>query len=318
MTPLSNNPLPNKSGPFDSRSGKAPGKINVVIVTGLSGAGRTAALKILEDQGFEAVINPPLSLLERLIARDRAAVEHSPLAPAAIAIGVDSRTRDFTPDMFAACLGRLRQRTDLRVRLLYLDCDALVLEQRFIVSRRPHPLASDRPAREGIALERELLHPIRDLADVVIDSSHLALPDLRRTLTAHFGLAETPGLAIAITSFAYRRGLPREADLVLDARFLQNPHYVPELEHASGEDPAVAAFIDRDPALEPFFQSLGDLLKVLLSRYQRDGKALLSIAIGCTGGRHRSVYVASRLAKELRAEGRSVMLVHRDLGAHAE
>jgi UPF0042 nucleotide-binding protein len=305
--------------PNSSKTGSE--KTNVVIVTGLSGAGRTAALKVLEDQGFEAVINPPLSLLEHLTARGPAAAPAAAataVAPAAIAIGVDSRTRDFTPEMFAACLGRLRQRTDLRVRLLFLDCDAPVLEQRFVASRRPHPLGANRPPLEGIAREVALLHPIRDLADVVIDSSHLALPDLRQTLTAHFGLARTPGLAIAITSFAYRRGLPREADLVLDARFLQNPHYVPELEHASGEDPAVAAFIGRDPALEPFFQSLGDLLKVLLSRYQRNGKALLSIAIGCTGGRHRSVYVASRLAHALRAEGYGVMLVHRDLSAPAE
>lgn len=289
---------------------------DLLIVTGLSGAGRTAALKFLEDLGYETVTNLPLSLLERLTAGDDEAPATAPAAaqhPTAIAVGIDSRTRDFAPHTLAERLSRLRTRENLRARMVFLDCDSDILASRFAASRRPHPLAADRPAQEGIARETALLHPIRDLADLVIDSSHLTLPDLRRLLAGHFALGHEAGLAVAITSFAYRRGLPREADLILDARFLDNPHYVPELETLSGEDPAVAAFIERDSACAPFFRSVEDLLHTLILRYQRDGKPVLSIGIGCTGGRHRSVFVAGRLAERLRSAGHRVMLNHRDL-----
>lgn len=285
--------------------------IRFVVVSGLSGAGKSTALKLLEDYGYEAVDNLPLALLRRLAAADE--VENAGTRPRrAIAVGIDSRTRDFQPDQLIALLAELRQRDDLVVQLLYFDCEDEVLLKRFTATRRRHPLASDRPIADGIAAERRLMMPLRAAADLVIDTSMAALPDFRQALAAQFALDALPGLSIMVLSFSYKLGLPREADLVFDVRFLRNPHYDDALRPHTGDHPAVAAYVGTDPGYADFFTRLRDMIDALLPRYTEEGKRYLTIAIGCTGGRHRSVVVAEALGKHLREAGQRVDIRHRD------
>ncbi len=278
----------------------------VVIVTGMSGAGRSTALKALEDLGYEAVDNLPLSLLSGLLSP--AGGGGRPLA-----IGVDARTRDFGAVPFIEELDALIKRDDLRVRLLFLDCASEVLQRRFSETRRRHPVTPDRRVTDGIRGERHLLSPLRDRADEVIETTDMATGDLKRLLDINYALEATPGLAIFITSFAYRRGLPHEADLVFDVRFLQNPHYEEDLRPLSGRDKPVGEFIERDPDLESYFRNLTCLLEPLLPRFSAEGKSYLTIAVGCTGGIHRSVYIAEKLKDWLARKSERVMISHRDL-----
>jgi UPF0042 nucleotide-binding protein len=289
----------------------ADAPIRFVVVSGLSGAGKSTALKLLEDHGYEAVDNLPLALLRRLAAADEAdSAGAQPRRP--IAVGIDSRTRDFQPDQLIALLGELRQRDDLAVQLLYFDCEDDVLLKRFTATRRRHPLASDRPIADGIAAERRLMLPLRAAADLVIDTSTAALPEFRQALAAQFALDALPGLSIMVLSFSYKLGLPREADLVFDVRFLRNPHYDDALRPHTGDNPAVAAYVSADPGYADFFGRLRDMIDALLPRYTEEGKRYLTIAIGCTGGRHRSVVVAEALGKHLREAGQRVDIRHRD------
>lgn len=279
----------------------------VVVVTGMSGAGRSSALKAFEDLGFEAVDNMPLSLLSSLVRPGSGF--RRPLA-----IGVDIRTRDFDLSHFVEAIDHLRGQEDLDVRTLFLDCDDEVLRRRYTETRRRHPLAADRPVADGIRHERRLLAPLRACTDAVIDTSDLALGALREMLRGHFGLEREAGVTTFVTSFSYRYGLPREADLVFDVRFLANPHYRPDLQPLTGRDAEVARFVAADPGFAPFFETLAGLLLPLLPRFEREGKSYLTIAVGCTGGRHRSVVVAERLASLLRDHGQRVTLRHRDIG----
>ena len=277
----------------------------VLLVTGMSGAGRSTALKTLEDMGYEAFDNLPLSLVPALI-------ESIAVDARAIAVGADLRTRGFAIESMLEPLDAVVGRTGRELEVLFIDCDDEPLQRRYTESRRPHPFAGDRPVTDGIRLERRVVSALRDRADLVIDTSNLSAADLKRLLTGHFALA-TGGLRVFVTSFAYRHGIPRDADLIFDVRFLDNPHYVPELRQLTGRDPAVAAHIERDPDLAPFLAGFWRLLEPLLPRYEQEGKTYLTIAIGCTGGRHRSVYVAERLAAQLGAAGLRVELAHRDL-----
>lgn len=290
---------PDLTRPSDMSS--SPG---VVVITGLSGAGKSLALKSLEDIGFEAVDNLPLSLLGALSRGERC----RPLA-----IGIDIRTRDFGVAPMLAELDRLRETSQTPLTLLFIDCDDEVLARRFTETRRRHPLATDRPLLDGIIHERTLISPLRSRADLVIDTSALPPAELRRVLAGHFNQGAKACLLLFVTSFSYRRGLPREADLVFDVRFLNNPYYVPHLRAFSGKEPRVADYIRADPGFEPFFAGLTGLLRPLLPRFTLEGKSYLTLAIGCTGGRHRSVYTAERLAEWLREQGQRVDLRHRDL-----
>jgi UPF0042 nucleotide-binding protein len=280
--------------------------IPVVIVTGMSGAGRSTALKALEDLGYEAVDNLPLSLLSSLLTPGTGGGR--PLA-----IGVDARTRDFGAAPFLEELDGLIRMEAFRVRLLFLDCDSEVLQRRFSETRRRHPVTPDRRVTDGIAHERTLLAPLRDRADEVIDTTDMAIGELKRLLDSNYALERAPGLAVFVTSFAYRHGLPHEADLVFDVRFLQNPHYVDELRPQSGLDRPVGDFIEQDPDLEEYFRHLTELLEPLLPRFDAEGKSYLTIAVGCTGGKHRSVYTAERLGAWLAEKGERVSVNHRDL-----
>lgn len=279
--------------------------LKVVLVTGLSGAGRSSALRILEDVGFEAIDNLPLNLLETMI--DEGGAERS------VAVGVDIRTRNFAVDPFLQQLDTLESRCNLDLKLLFLDCDDEILSRRFTETRRRHPLSQDRPLHDGIKAERRLVFPLRSRADHVIDTSNLTLGALRQQIVGQLGLSEASGMAIFVTSFSYRFGLPREADLVFDVRFLTNPHYEQELRPLSGQDKAVVDYISEDTAFVPFFSGLTAMLKPLLPRYESEGKSYLTIAFGCTGGRHRSVALAEQLAEWLTLHWGKVSLTHRDI-----
>ena len=298
--------------------GIAPAR--VLLVTGMSGAGRSTALKALEDIGYEAFDNLPLSLVPALI--EAAAPDAQ-----AIAVGADLRTRGFAVESMLEPLDAVVSRTGRELKVLFIDCDDERLQRRYTETRRPHPLAGDRPVTDGIRLERRVVSALRERADLVIDTSNLSAADLKRLVTGHFALA-TGRLCVFVTSFAYRYGIPRDADLIFDVRFLDNPHYLPALRQLTGRVPsggaqraaipparcpAVAAHIERDPDLSPFLNGLWRLLQPLLPRYELEGKAYLTIAIGCTGGRHRSVYVAERLADQFGAAGLPVELAHRDV-----
>ncbi|WGF89811.1 RNase adapter RapZ [Marinivivus vitaminiproducens] len=281
------------------------GASTTLIVSGLAGAGRSTALKALEDLGYEAVDNLPLTLLPTLLRR-----EADPERP--LAVGIDARSRAFEPDRLIAAIEAQRSDARTRLKLVYLDCDDDVLVKRFTETRRRHPLAVDRPIADGIGSERRLLSPLRDSADHVIDTTLLSSNDLRRLLAGHFDPARARRLLISILSFSFRRGLPREADLVFDVRFLRNPYYDETLRPLTGRDPAVRAHVESDPHFALFFMQVTDLLLGLLPRYQAEGKSYLTIAFGCTGGRHRSIAISDAVGERLVASGWLADVRHRD------
>ena len=301
-------------------------RTRVVLVTGMSGAGRSLALKTLEDIGYEAVDNLPISLLSRIVrppaapktgtrrgASARASGSGAGGRQRALAIGVDIRTRDFGIEPFLAELDQLIAHRELDVHLLFLESSVDALLRRYTETRRRHPLAVDRPVRDGIIHERRLLSRLRARADRVIDTSDFSASDLRRLLEGAYRLDRKGRLAVCVSSFSYRQGVPREADLVFDVRFLRNPHYVPQLRPHTGLDEDVGNYILSDLGFNEFYTALTGLLNILLPRYEQEGKSYLTIAVGCTGGRHRSVFVAERLARWLRENGSEVGVVHRDI-----
>ncbi len=299
------------SGEAGARLGDSPEAAKrIVLVTGVSGAGRSTALKSFEDLGYEAVDNLPLTLLESVV------LGGSPEQPP-LAVGVDIRTRDFGVDSLIGGLDGLLASGRVDVTLLFLDCDDEVLVRRFTETRRRHPLASDRPVSDGLRLERSMLADLRKRADITIDTSQLSPGALKEEITRRFAVGQQSGLALLITSFSYRYGLPREADLVLDVRFLANPHYDPALRDMTGQDKPVGDYIAGDSDFAIFLDGLKAMLSVLLPRYEKEGKSYLTIAVGCTGGRHRSVYVAERLGKMLESDGRRIHLTHRDIQRRA-
>jgi UPF0042 nucleotide-binding protein len=295
------------NGETDAGKGGHGDAVNrIVLVTGVSGAGRSTALKSFEDLGYEAVDNLPLTLLESVVLGGPA--DRPPLA-----VGVDIRTRDFGVESVISGLDQLLASGKVSVTLLFLDCEDDVLVRRFTETRRRHPLAADRPVVDGLRLERRMLADLRKRSDLTIDTSQLSPGALKDEISRRFAIGRQSGLALLITSFSYRYGLPREADLVFDARFLANPHYDPALRNMTGRDKQVGDFIARDDDFATFFDGLAAMLSILLPRFEKEGKSYLTIAVGCTGGRHRSVYVAERLGKMLGSDGRRVHLTHRDI-----
>jgi UPF0042 nucleotide-binding protein len=283
----------------------APWPRPVVLVTGLSGAGKASILRVLEDLGFETVDNPPLNALAELIGDG----DGRPFAA-----GIDTRTRGFSPENVLFALQRLRLRPDLAVSLVYATAEDATLQRRYTETRRRHPLAPPGGrASDGVARERAVMEPLRNAADLLMDTSDLPLPALRRLVERRFRPEGALGLSILVQSFAYGRGLPRDADLVFDLRFLRNPHYDPALRPLTGLDGAVAAHIEADPDFLTFWSRLTGFLDPLLPRYVAEGKKYLTVALGCTGGRHRSVLAAERLTAHLRRSGWQADATHREL-----
>lgn len=291
----------------------ADGVKRVLLVTGLSGAGKSTALKTMEDIGWETIDNFPIRLVEGLLKTPPSSSRVDGDPP--LALGFDSRTRGFEPAKLIDSIKRLQQKPGYLISTLFLDCTGGELERRYGETRRRHPLALDRPAKEGIALERTLLEPFRRWADHVIETSDLTANDLQREIRQRFLLDKDSATTITLTSFGFSRGLPNNIDLLFDVRFLANPFWDTELKQMTGLDSEVAEYIGKDPAYPEAIEKILDMLKFLLPRYQEAGKAYVNVGIGCTGGRHRSVHVAERLSKDLRAAGFSPNVLHRNLAS---
>jgi UPF0042 nucleotide-binding protein len=286
---------------------------HILLVTGLSGAGKTTALRELEDLGWEAIDNFPIRLLDRLLGDEAHSGEHRP----PLAIGFDTRTRGFVPADIIEHVKELAGRDDLVVTTLFLDCGSAELERRYNETRRRHPLAHDMPVAAGIAAERELLAPLRRWADAVIVTTDLSTNQLQQAIRERFAAEAGGELTVTVTSFGFARGMPPVADLVFDMRYLDNPHWHDELRELTGQDETVAAHIRRDPGFAASFPQIRDLLLDLLPRYAAQGKRYVTVAFGCTGGRHRSVFLAEEVAGALREAGFSPTVLHRNLSSRA-
>jgi UPF0042 nucleotide-binding protein len=275
---------------------------SLVIVTGLSGSGKSYVNKCLEDVGYFCVDNLPLDLVEPLLSK---------VTAPRVGIILDVRNPDFAPH-FPEILGRLRQRVP-GTRLLFLDASEESLIRRFSETRRPHPLSGSRSLLQSLRSERQMLEEVRSVADVVVDTSEMTVHELRSFIQKTFAVdPEEARMVISATSFGYKFGVPHDVDLLFDVRFLSNPHFVPELKGKTGSDPAVAAYIESDPETAPFLDKLTEFFDYLLPLYEREHKSYLSIGIGCTGGKHRSVYIAERLADLMKERGYPVRVSHRD------
>lgn len=277
----------------------------VIFVSGPSGAGRSTAINVFEDLGFEAIDNMPLSLIPRLT--------DGPLGRP-LAIGIDVRNRDFSIDHVKEVLTRLDARPDLDSQLLFLEASEDVLVRRYSETRRRHPLAPDEPAVQGIRREADILLPLRARAEFLLDTSDFSPHDLKARLTDWFGDKGAALFGITLQSFSYKRGLPKGTDIMFDCRFLKNPYWDPSLRALTGEDQNVGTYIQTDPLAAVFIDKTTDLLLTLLPAFREEGKSHISIGFGCTGGQHRSVYVTEQVSIALAEKGWQVSKRHRELG----
>lgn len=287
----------------------SPGRARLVLITGLSGSGKSTVAKCFEDLNYYTVDNIPLPLLRDFLSRPLELVRGYDR----IAVVTDVRAPGFAEE-FPRLMGEIdRQRLD--VTLLFLEASDEVLVRRFSETRRPHPLAPDRPAIEGIERERELLDELKARADLLIDTSDCSIHEIRTQVYRDFatGPGEEPGMVVSLVSFGFKHGIPYGTDLLFDVRFLSNPHFVPGLREKTGQDGAIQEYLERQSEYGELIDRLVDLLSFLLPRYRRENRSYLSVAIGCTGGRHRSVAVAERLKERLDALSWPSRLIHRDI-----
>ena len=278
----------------------------IFIVTGLSGAGLSSALKILEDSGCDVFDNFPLTFLQPLL--DQQKPHHRP-----IALGIDTRTRDFDPQAILDAIRGLKENNEWTVHTLFLSADDNTLLRRFTDTRRTHPLARDRAIADGIATEKSLLYPLKHNADSIIDTTEFSIHDLRRAIESRISSVRANRLNISVMSFAYKHGLPREADFVFDMRFLRNPNWVAELKDLTGCDVRVQNYVAEDAAFAKFEDALHQIIGNAIPGYVDGGKTYLTIAFGCTGGRHRSVTMAEKTKAWLEEQGFPVSVHHREL-----
>jgi UPF0042 nucleotide-binding protein len=283
--------------------------MRMVVVTGLSGSGRSAALKAFEDLGYYCVDNLPLVLLSAFVEFAKKSVD-----AARFAIGIDIREKGF-PDRFPVLSGELKLQGNA-IETLFLDASDQTIVRRFSETRRPHPLGGGAtPLLDGIRKERGALSEVKKLADRIIDTSDYTVHDLRQTIERHYSedVAGRP-MVITLVTFGYKYGIPYDLDLLFDLRFLPNPHFVPELRPRSGEDQAVRDYVMARPDASEFLDRLLGFIEYLLPRYRSEGKSYLTIGFGCTGGRHRSVTISLLIAEHLRRNGYEVNIKHRDIG----
>ncbi|MFN3620459.1 RNase adapter RapZ [Sphingorhabdus sp.] len=283
----------------------------ILLVTGVSGAGKTTVLKTLEDLGWETVDNFPIKLAGQLLKIPASGGENGPNIP--LALGFDSRTRGFDAEALIQQIKQLQKQPNLNILTLFLDCAGVEIERRYAETRRRHPMAPDRPAMDGIALDRSVMEPFRRWAETVIDTSKLSAHDLQVAIRERFTSETSPHSIITVTSFGYSRGVPHNADLVFDLRFLRNPHWDSNLRPMTGMDAAVSEYVSADPKYDEAMNKIRDLLRFLLPLYDAQGKAYINIAFGCTGGRHRSVHVAQTFGEWLREDGFALTVSHRNL-----
>ncbi|HXG99458.1 MAG TPA: RNase adapter RapZ [Sphingomicrobium sp.] len=285
---------------------RRPSLPRLLLVTGMSGAGKSTVLDALEDMGWDCVDNLPAALLNDFVHGERAAGQSMP-----VAVGMDARSRGFDAKALPALLKSIEGVTP---EILYLDCAGAELMRRFDETRRRHPLAPDRPAEDGIARERGVTAPLREVADVLIDTTDLSPVELRDALLQHYG-GEIDQPVLTLASFGFARGISRAADLVFDMRFIANPHWIEELRPLTGESREVHNYVANDPAWNPTLEQIESLLNGLIPRYWAAGKSYLTVAFGCTGGRHRSVAAVNEMAKRLRKAGFTPIVRHRDLAS---
>jgi len=292
----------------DDQKTDKPLKRQLVIVTGLSGAGKSAALHSFEDIGYQAVDNLPLGMLGQLL--DEAALD---TAQTPIAVGIDSRTLQFSPIHFAETVEKIRLRQEIQLHVLFMDASDDVLMKRFSETRRPHPMGEGRLLRAAIRQERDVMSVVRQNIDGILDTSGRTSADTRKIIRRRFAGGHTPKLIVTFMSFGFAHGVPRDADMVLDVRFLRNPHYVEDLKNHTGREEAVVNYVRADAGFDKFVAMLEELLVFLLPRYRDEGKSYLTIAFGCTGGQHRSVAVAEAIAGNTAVDGMAVNIYHREL-----
>jgi UPF0042 nucleotide-binding protein len=278
--------------------------INLVLVTGLSGAGRTTAIRALEDIGYETIDNLPISLLPNIVS--------SPSKPARIAVGLDTRNRDFSTHGVLEMLETLSRMPWLKVDLVFIQCSTEVLVRRFSETRRRHPLAPAESPILGIERERDLLLPILVRADVLLNSSDMSPHEMRGEITSYYSTDSALGLAVSVQSFSYKRGLPRGVDMLFDCRFLRNPYWDANLRSLDGQNKSVQDYVKQDTNFNEFYQKIRDLCLFLLPAYKDEGKTHFSIGFGCTGGKHRSVTLTELLANDLAHHGWQVSIRHRE------
>ncbi len=287
------------------------GKIRLVLITGLSGSGKSSVAKCFEDLGYYCVDNLPLPLLREFLSRPLELGE----GHEKISVVTDVRAAGFASE-FPRLVAEMDRR-HLSVTLLFLEASEDALVRRFSETRRPHPLAGDRPLLDGIRQERELLAEVRGVADLVLDTSDWSIHEVRNQVFREFaGEASDPSLTgpvVSLVSFGFKHGIPPGTDLLFDVRFMSNPHFVPELQDLTGQDAAVRQFLDKLDDYHELLQKVEELLLFLLPRFSRENRSYVSVAVGCTGGRHRSVAVAEELANRLQNAQWSVRVIHRDI-----
>lgn len=286
-----------------------PARLPFIVLTGLSGSGKSQAIRALEDLGYFCVDNLPTTLIPTLA---KLSTRSGDIAK--VAIVVDVREGNFLSS-FPKVFKQLRKMRGLQPVLIFLEANSAALVRRFSETRRPHPLAPSRSASEGIREERIRMGPIREMADEIVDTSDMTVHELRHFFMGLTRERSNARLVVTVLSFGYKHGVPLDADLVFDVRCLPNPHFVPTLRRRTGRDRAVVRFIEKDASTRAFIEKLEEYLRFVLPHYIGEGKSYLTVAIGCTGGRHRSVAIAERLKKSLTGvEGARVRVRHRDVG----